>query len=59
MIGDSTLELAAGWRADMHTLGVRTGNGLTDGELHVEPAAIVTDLAEAIACLARAGAEAA
>lgn len=59
VIGDSTLELAAGWRADMRTLGVRTGNGLTDGELNVEPAAIVTDLAEAIACLIRAGAEAA
>ena len=59
VIGDSTLELAAGWRADLHTMGVRTGHGLSDGQLHVEPAIIVADLPEAIACLRRAGAEAA
>lgn len=59
VIGDSTLELAAGWRADLHTIGVRTGHGLTDGQLHVEPAIVVSDLPEAIACLRRAGAEAA
>jgi histidinol phosphatase-like enzyme len=55
VIGDSTLELAAGWRADMRTIGL----GMADKELSVDPAIVVPTLADAIACLMRAGAEAA
>jgi len=36
VIGDSTLELVAGWRAGLHTCGVSTGLGLRDREYHVE-----------------------
>ena len=59
VIGDSTLELAAGWRADMRTIGVQSGLGMADKELSVDPAIVVPTLADAIACLMRAGAEAA
>ena len=59
VIGDSTIELAAAWRADLHSIGVRTGVALSDETLVVEPALLADDLASAIAALARAGAEAA
>lgn len=36
VIGDSTLELAAGWRAGCRTAGVRCGEGVTDGALEVD-----------------------
>lgn len=59
VIGDSTLELAAGWRADMRTIGVQSGLGMSDKALSVDPAIVVPTLADAISCLMRAGAEAA
>ncbi len=37
VIGDSTLELVAGWRANCRTAGVLTGEGLADGAFPVEP----------------------
>ena len=51
VIGDSTLELAAGERAGMRTAGVRSGLGLGDRELIVDPQFIATDLAEFTATL--------
>ena len=59
VIGDSTIELAAAWRAGMRYIGVRTGKALGDGALHVDPDLVVTDLSSALACLARAQEEAA
>ena len=59
VIGDSTLELAAAWRAGMRYIGVRTGEAVRDKKLDVDPDLIVTDLPAALASLARAQAEAA
>lgn len=36
VIGDSTLELVAGWRAGIRTCGVATGVAVADGEFHVD-----------------------
>ncbi len=49
VIGDSTLELVAGWRAGCHLAGVRTGEALEDGRLEVEPEILARDLAAAVA----------
>ena len=49
VIGDGTLELAAGERAGMRTAGVRSGRALGDRELAVEPQIVAEDLAEFIA----------
>lgn len=51
VIGDSTLELAAGERAGMRTAGVRSGLALADGELVVEPQLIADDLADFVGAL--------
>lgn len=59
VIGDSTLELAAAWRAGLRYIGVRTGEAVRDQSFDVEPDLIVTDLPAALASLARAQAEAA
>lgn len=48
VIGDSTLELVAGWRAGCHTVGVRTGDAVNDGALHVEPEVFANNLTDAI-----------
>jgi histidinol phosphatase-like enzyme len=48
VIGDSTLELSAGWRAGCRLAGVRTGLGLADGEIHVEPEVVCDDLTAAL-----------
>lgn len=48
VVGDGTLELAAGERAGLRTAGVRTGLALGDRELHVDPAFLAADLAECI-----------
>lgn len=37
VIGDSSVELVAGWRADCRLVAVQTGNGVRDGAFHVEP----------------------
>lgn len=49
VIGDSTLELVAGWRAGCHLAGVRTGEALQDGQLEVEPEIMGASIAEAVA----------
>lgn len=48
VVGDSTLELVAGWRAGCRLAGVRTGEGLQDGHLQVEPDVFADDLAGAL-----------
>lgn len=37
VVGDSTVELVAGWRAGCRIAGVQTGQGFADGEYHVDP----------------------
>ncbi len=37
VIGDSSVELVAGWRADCRLVAVQTGEGVRDGAFHVEP----------------------
>jgi histidinol phosphatase-like enzyme len=54
VIGDSTLELAAGGRAGCRTLGVRTGMACRDGSLEVEPELDAENLTEAVQFLADA-----
>jgi histidinol phosphatase-like enzyme len=53
VIGDSTLELVAGWRAGCRLAGVRSGQGLTDGTYHVDPDFVGADLAEVLDVLRR------
>jgi len=48
VIGDSSLELAAGWRSGCQTAGVRTGQALQDGHLALDPDLLVADLAAAV-----------
>ncbi|MBM3989523.1 MAG: hypothetical protein FJ298_00800 [Planctomycetes bacterium] len=48
LVGDSTLEIAAGGRAGLRTVGVATGRGCRDGEYVVEPDIRATDLREAL-----------
>ena len=48
VIGDSSLELVAGWRASCRLAGVRTGEGLRDGQLQVDPEILANNLAEAL-----------
>lgn len=48
VIGDSTLELVAGWRAGCHLAGVLTGNALNDGHLQVDPDLVADSLAAAL-----------
>ena len=51
VIGDSTLELVAGWRSGCRLAGVRTGQGLADGGFHVDPAVVCRDLPELVGTL--------
>jgi D-glycero-D-manno-heptose 1,7-bisphosphate phosphatase len=51
VVGDGTLEIAAGERAGMRTAGVRTGRALADGELAIDPQFVAEDLAEFISTL--------
>ena len=44
VIGDGTLELAAGWRAGCRIARVETGQPLGEGELQVEPDLVEPDL---------------
>lgn len=59
VIGDSTLEIAAGWRAGCRTAGVATGEALADGALHVEVDLFADDLTGAIRQILAASARAA
>jgi len=45
VVGDSTLELVAGWRASCRLAAVRTGLALEDGGLQVEPEIFADNLA--------------
>ena len=54
VIGDSTLELVAGWRAGLRLAAVRTGLALSDGAYEVEPELWASDLAELLDDLAPA-----
>ena len=54
VVGDSTLELAAGWRAGVRLAAVRTGQGLEDRALHVEPEMWGQDLCEVLSTLVQA-----
>lgn len=51
VIGDRTLELVAGWRAGCRLAAVECGEGLSDGEFHVEPEVRGATLAEVISIL--------
>ncbi len=51
VIGDSTLELVAGWRAGLRLASVRTGEALADGVFSVDPELTHDDLAEVIEAL--------
>ncbi len=53
VIGDSSLELVAGWRANCHLASVRTGESLKDGTFPVEPELSADNLAEALANLSQ------
>lgn len=48
VIGDSTVELAAGWRSGCRQAGVRTGAGLRDGTFQVDPELVGDDLADVL-----------
>jgi len=57
VIGDSTLELVAGWRAGCRQAGVRTGLALSDRTFHVDPELMADDLAGVVVeLLTRTGA---
>ena len=51
VVGDSTLEMAAGSRSGCRTAAVETGLALADGELHIEPDVRAVDLAEFLSML--------
>jgi histidinol phosphatase-like enzyme len=53
VIGDSSLELVAGWRANCHLASVRTGEALKDGNFPVEPEFSTDCLADALAHLSQ------
>lgn len=53
VVGDSTLELAAGQRAGCRTAAVRTGLALRDRELAIEPDVVFDDVAQMIRALVR------
>jgi histidinol phosphatase-like enzyme len=44
VIGDSTLELVAGWRSGCRMAAVRTGQGLKDATFAVDPEVVEADL---------------
>jgi len=51
VIGDGTIELAAGERAGLKSAGVRTGRALRDDQLSVDPQLVAEDLADFIGML--------
>lgn len=48
VIGDSSLELVAGWRASCRLAGVRTGMAVQDGNFPVDPEIHAEDLASVL-----------
>lgn len=53
VIGDSSIELVAGWRADCRLVAVQTGQGVKDGAFHVEPELVSRTAAGALKEIAR------
>lgn len=53
VIGDSTLEHVAAWRAGLRCAAVRTGVALSDAQFEVEVQLVAADLAEAVDALLR------
>ncbi|HIG12052.1 MAG: HAD hydrolase-like protein [bacterium] len=53
VIGDSSLELAAGWRSGCLTAGVRTGQACADGTVAFDPTFIAEDIQEALESILR------
>lgn len=51
VVGDSTLELVAGWRAGLRLAAVETGLALSDGEFEVDPDLTLPDLCAVLARL--------
>jgi histidinol phosphatase-like enzyme len=51
VVGDSTLELAAGWRAGLRLAGVQSGLALKDATLEVQPELWGTTLSEVLETL--------
>ena len=51
VIGDSTLELVAGWRSGCRLAGVRTGEALRDGAFHVEPELVGDSVVDVLSVL--------
>lgn len=49
VIGDSTLELVAGWRAGCRLAGVQTGLGLSDATYEVDPEILERNIGDVIA----------
>ena len=49
VVGDSSLELVAGWRASCRLAGVRTGLAVQDGLFPVDPEIVADDLASVLA----------
>ena len=48
VVGDSTLELVAGWRAGLRLAGLRSGQGLADATFEVSPELEAEDLTRAV-----------
>ena len=48
VVGDSSLELVAGWRASCRLAGVRTGLAVRDGQFPVDPEILADDLANVL-----------
>jgi histidinol phosphatase-like enzyme len=48
VVGDSSLELVAGWRASCRLAGVRTGLAVKDGKFPVDPELYADDLAHVL-----------
>ena len=53
VVGDSTTELVAGWRAGCCTAAVRTGKGAADGAFHLDPEMTTETAAAAVNWIAR------
>ncbi|MBI5434658.1 MAG: HAD hydrolase-like protein [Planctomycetes bacterium] len=53
VVGDSSLEIAAGQRAGCKTAGLRSGLALRDRELAIEPDIVFDDLAKMVQTLVR------
>lgn len=53
VVGDSTIELVAGWRAGCRVAAVQTGEGLGDRTFHVDPELQTATAADALRLISR------